>query len=47
MPRPPRLAVVPRPAYLLHDGSTERQERPSAAAFWLGRWPRGILPSLI
>ncbi|MEU3914037.1 hypothetical protein [Streptomyces sp. NPDC029721] len=33
--------------YLLHDGSTERQERPSAAAFWLGRWPRGILPSLI
>ncbi|WP_405979049.1 hypothetical protein [Streptomyces sp. NBC_00158] len=33
--------------YLLHDGSTERQEHPSAAAFWLGRWPRGTLPSLI
>ncbi|WP_404955216.1 hypothetical protein [Streptomyces sp. 147326] len=33
--------------YLLHDGSTEGQDQPSAAAFWLGRWPRGILPSLI
>ncbi|MER6254974.1 hypothetical protein ABT224_26850 [Streptomyces sp. NPDC001584] len=33
--------------YLLHDGSTEAQDRPSAAAFWLGHWPRGILPSLI
>ncbi|MFF0550816.1 hypothetical protein ACFYUL_17850 [Streptomyces sp. NPDC004311] len=32
--------------YLLHDGSTEGQDEPSAAAFWLGRWPRGILPSL-
>ncbi|MFF4434394.1 hypothetical protein ACFYZ4_35220 [Streptomyces sp. NPDC001513] len=25
--------------YLLHDGSTEAQDRPSAAAFWLGHWP--------
>ncbi|KOU85059.1 MULTISPECIES: hypothetical protein [unclassified Streptomyces] len=33
--------------YLLHDGSTEAQDRPSAAALWLGHWPRGILPSLI
>ncbi|MFD7015853.1 hypothetical protein [Streptomyces sp. NPDC059928] len=33
--------------YLLHDGSTEDQPLPSAAAFWLGHWPRGILPSLI
>lgn len=33
--------------YLLHDGSTAGQEHPSAAAFWLGRWPRGILPSLV
>ncbi|WP_371676999.1 hypothetical protein [Streptomyces sp. NBC_01276] len=33
--------------YLLHDGSTEHQEQPSTAAFWLGRWPRGILPSLV
>lgn len=33
--------------YLPHDGSTEAQDRPSAAAFWLGHWPRGILPSLI
>ncbi|MFJ7589026.1 hypothetical protein ACIQZO_16920 [Streptomyces sp. NPDC097617] len=33
--------------YLLHDGSSEGQGQPSAAAFWLGHWPRGILPSLI
>ncbi|MFI8386742.1 hypothetical protein [Streptomyces sp. NPDC085540] len=33
--------------YLLHDGSTEAQDQPSAAAFWLGHWPRGILPSRI
>ncbi|WP_162689095.1 hypothetical protein [Streptomyces sp. ICC1] len=32
--------------YLLHDGSTEAENHPSAAAFWLGRWPCGILPSL-
>ncbi|MGW2584845.1 hypothetical protein ACWCYZ_26560 [Streptomyces virginiae] len=33
--------------YLLHDGSTEAQDQSSAAAFWLGHWPRGILPSLV
>lgn len=33
--------------YLLHDGSTEGQDEPSAMAFWLGHWPRGVLPSLI
>ncbi|MEV6394094.1 hypothetical protein AB0M39_04815 [Streptomyces sp. NPDC051907] len=33
--------------YLLHDGSTEGQEHPSAAAFWLGHWSPGTLPSLI
>lgn len=25
--------------YLLHDGSTEAANAPSAAAFWLGQWP--------
>ncbi|MEU7184092.1 MULTISPECIES: hypothetical protein [Streptomyces] len=33
--------------YLPHDGSTEGDHLPSAAAFWLGRWPRGVIPSLI
>ncbi|MFJ3974611.1 hypothetical protein [Streptomyces sp. NPDC090021] len=33
--------------YLLHDGSTENQDQPSAMAFWLGRWQRGTLPSLV
>ncbi|MEU5811206.1 hypothetical protein [Streptomyces sp. NPDC047718] len=33
--------------YLLHDGSTEGEDEPSAAAFWLGRWPSGMLPSLV
>ncbi|MFF7360883.1 hypothetical protein [Streptomyces sp. NPDC008125] len=33
--------------YLLHDGSTEGEDRPSAAAFWPGRWTSKILPSLI
>ncbi|MGW7327666.1 hypothetical protein ACWGIU_03410 [Streptomyces sp. NPDC054840] len=33
--------------YLLHDGSTEGQAEPSAAAFWLGHWPSGTLPSLV
>ncbi|MGA5000917.1 hypothetical protein ACPCB7_23125 [Streptomyces arboris] len=33
--------------YLLHDGSTEGQDHPSVAAFWLGRWVSGTLPSLI
>ncbi|MFD5620538.1 hypothetical protein [Streptomyces yangpuensis] len=32
--------------YLLHDGSTDGQDDPSAAAFWLGHWPRSTLPSL-
>ncbi|KOV22884.1 hypothetical protein ADK60_24430 [Streptomyces sp. XY431] len=32
---------------LPHDGSTEDQPEPSTAAFWLGRWPRGGLESLI
>ncbi|MDI3420398.1 hypothetical protein [Streptomyces luteolus] len=29
-----------------HDGSTQGQPEPSTAAFWLGHWPRGVLPSL-
>lgn len=33
--------------YLLHDGSTEGQGESSAMAFWLGRWDRSTLPSLI
>ncbi|SPE57640.1 hypothetical protein SNS2_3312 [Streptomyces netropsis] len=33
--------------YLPHDGSTEDELKPSSAAFWLGRWPRGSIPSLI
>ncbi|MFJ5834492.1 hypothetical protein [Streptomyces sp. NPDC093089] len=33
--------------YLLHDGSTEGQDKTSAMAFWLGHWRRGILPSLV
>ncbi|MEU8462281.1 hypothetical protein [Streptomyces sp. NPDC029003] len=33
--------------YLLHDGSTAGQDEPSAAAFWLGHWPRATLPSLV
>ncbi|MEU3446966.1 hypothetical protein AB0H29_07020 [Streptomyces thermolilacinus] len=33
--------------YLLHDGSTEGENHPSAVAFWLGRWPYGTLPSLV
>ncbi|MFI9746762.1 hypothetical protein [Streptomyces sp. NPDC052494] len=33
--------------YLLHDGSTEDQDQPSAMAFWLGHWRRGTLPSLV
>ncbi|MFJ7204493.1 hypothetical protein ACIQWR_13275 [Streptomyces sp. NPDC098789] len=33
--------------YLLHDGSSEGEDEPSAAAFWLGHWPRGALPSLV
>ncbi|MFD9621860.1 hypothetical protein ACFWB2_31930 [Streptomyces virginiae] len=33
--------------YLLHDGSTEGQDQPSAMAFWLGHWSRGALPALV
>ncbi|MEU5915651.1 hypothetical protein [Streptomyces sp. NPDC047141] len=33
--------------YLLHDGSTEDETLPSAMAFWLGHWNRGVLPSLV
>ncbi|WP_282697567.1 hypothetical protein [Streptomyces sp. CC208A] len=33
--------------YLLHDGSTEGQDKPSAVAFWLGHWNREVLPSLV
>ncbi|MFK0296818.1 hypothetical protein ACIQU6_40995 [Streptomyces sp. NPDC090442] len=33
--------------YLIHDGSTHGDRLPSTAAFWLGHWPRGILPSLV
>ncbi|MFJ3877432.1 hypothetical protein ACIPW5_08250 [Streptomyces sp. NPDC090077] len=33
--------------YLLHDGSTEGEDDPSAAAFWLGHWPSGALPSIV
>ncbi|MGW8782419.1 hypothetical protein ACWGNM_30760 [Streptomyces sp. NPDC055796] len=43
----PVAGYVAPTEYLLRDGSTEAQDRPSAAAFWLGHWPRGILPSLI
>ncbi|MFB7355979.1 hypothetical protein [Streptomyces gardneri] len=48
-----RIRLAPDEGYiaptenLLHDGSTEGQNEPSAAAFWLGRWPAGTLPSLI
>ncbi|MEU2950910.1 hypothetical protein ACIOUE_07165 [Streptomyces xanthochromogenes] len=33
--------------YLPHDGSTDGVAVPSTAAFWLGDWSRGVLPSLI
>ncbi|MHC6625713.1 hypothetical protein ACYTFC_06335 [Streptomyces globosus] len=33
--------------YLLHDGSTEGEDDPSAAAFWLGHWPSGALSWLV
>ncbi|WEB38780.1 hypothetical protein MOV08_05315 [Streptomyces yunnanensis] len=33
--------------YLPHDGSTDGAPLPSAAAFWLGRWPRRVLPTLV
>ncbi|MES4901445.1 MULTISPECIES: hypothetical protein [unclassified Streptomyces] len=48
-----RLRLEPGEGYIAptelfpHDGSTEAQPKPSTAAFWLGNWPRGVLPSLI
>jgi hypothetical protein len=33
--------------FLAHDGSTEDAAESSTAVFWLGDWPRGILPSVI
>lgn len=48
-----RIRLAPAEGYiaptehLLHDGSTEGQDHPSAAAFWLGRWASGTLSSLI
>ncbi|MFF0412510.1 hypothetical protein ACFYUY_19000 [Kitasatospora sp. NPDC004745] len=48
-----RIRLAPGEGYIAptelmpHDGSTEDQPEPSTAAFWLGRWPRGVLPSLI
>ncbi|GAA2255870.1 hypothetical protein GCM10010430_44630 [Kitasatospora cystarginea] len=48
-----RLRLDPGEGYIAptellpHDGSTEDQSEPSTAAFWLGHWPRGILPTLI
>ncbi|MFI0780123.1 hypothetical protein [Streptomyces sp. NPDC021212] len=38
--------VVPT-ELLPHDGSTEDQPEQSTAAFWLGNWQRGVLPSLV
>lgn len=48
-----RLRLDPGDGYIAptellpHDGSTEDQPEPSTAVFWLGHWPRGILPSLV
>ncbi|MEV6972552.1 hypothetical protein [Kitasatospora sp. NPDC093806] len=48
-----RLRLEPGEGYLApteflpHDGSTEGQPEPSTAAFWLGHWPRGVLPSMV
>ncbi|MBL1099933.1 hypothetical protein [Streptomyces coffeae] len=48
-----RIRLAPGEGYIVpteflpHDGSTEGLAVPSVAAFWLGRWPRGILPSVI
>ncbi|GAA1941686.1 hypothetical protein [Kitasatospora viridis] len=47
-----RICLNPGEGYIAptellpHDGSTEDQDEPSAAAFWLGHWPRGVLPNL-
>ncbi|MEU4352486.1 hypothetical protein [Streptomyces sp. NPDC023838] len=48
-----RLRLDPGEGYIAptelfpHDGSTQDQQSPSTAAFWLGDWPRGVLPSLV
>ncbi|MGP9018644.1 hypothetical protein ACT1U9_09545 [Streptomyces sp. BR1] len=48
-----RLRLEPGEGYIAptelipHDGSTEAQSESSTAAFWLGHWPRGTLPSLV
>ncbi|MFI5534127.1 hypothetical protein ACIA8O_36880 [Kitasatospora sp. NPDC051853] len=48
-----RLRLEPGEGYvaptelLPHDGSTEGQLLPSTATFWLGHWPRGVLPALV
>ncbi|MGF1426868.1 hypothetical protein [Kitasatospora sp. LaBMicrA B282] len=48
-----RIRLAPGECYIAptellpHDGSTEDQPEPSTAAFWLGHWPRGVLPSLV
>ncbi|WP_431772096.1 hypothetical protein [Streptomyces cucumeris] len=48
-----RLRLEPGEGYLAptellpHDGSTEGEPQPSTAAFWLGTWQRGVLPSLV
>ncbi|GAA2259014.1 hypothetical protein GCM10010430_48820 [Kitasatospora cystarginea] len=48
-----RIRLAPGEGYIAptellpHDGSTEDQPEPSTAAFWLGHWPRSVLPSLI
>ncbi|MCY0929512.1 hypothetical protein OTB20_25585 [Streptomyces sp. H27-H1] len=33
--------------FLPHDGSTAGLALPSTAAFWLGRWPVGVVPSVV
>ncbi|MGW4648120.1 hypothetical protein [Kitasatospora sp. NPDC004289] len=48
-----RLRLEPGEGYIAptellpHDGSTEGQPQPSTATFWLGHWPRGVLPSVV
>ncbi|MFF7994749.1 hypothetical protein ACFZDG_33880 [Kitasatospora xanthocidica] len=48
-----RLRLDPGEGYIAptellpHDGSTEDQDQPSTAAFWLGHWPRGTLTQLV
>ncbi|MFF4345521.1 hypothetical protein ACFY00_37130 [Kitasatospora sp. NPDC001540] len=47
-----RIRLEPGEGYIAptellpHDGSTEDQPEPSTAAFWLGHWPRGVLPTV-